>query len=306
MFRRPVSSMAALLLAVGIAARAAAQIPSTDVYLLQVQSDGDGYRLGVALNVSDREGYDNQPKFLPDGTLVYASLRDGQTDVYRYDPETRETIQVTATPESEYSPTPIPGRDAISVVRDYGEGMQQLWAFPLGGGEPERLLTHELGPIGYHAWVDAERLILFVLGEPMTLQLAEVGATEGRRLADNPGRALAAMPGGGRMSFVLKLREEEWWVGAVDPESVAMELLVRTPVGREDYAWAPDGSLWIGDGSTLRVWRAGEDGWTPVRDLAGDGVAGITRLAFDPSGEWLALVGERPAAEDETAAGEGP
>lgn len=291
----------ALLLAAAIAAPAPAQAPSTDVYLVRFEASEGLYRMGLPLNVTDRDGYDNQPQFLADGTLVYASQREGQTDIQRYDPASGTRSRLTATPESEYSPTPIPGREAISVVRDYGEGVQQLWAFPLPddagqAGPPERLLTHDLGPIGYHAWVDGKSLLLFVLGEPMTLQLAEVGAKKGKHLADDPGRGLAAMPDGRRMSFVHKPSDEEWWVCAIDPASGEIERLVPTRPGREDYAWGPDGSLWMGDGSALWVWRPGEADWRPVRDLAASGVHGITRLAFSPDGRWLALVAERPAA----------
>ena len=54
------------------------QVPSTDIFVFSV----DGSRLGKAQRVTDREGYDNQPKFLRGGTeLVYSSFRDGQTDI---------------------------------------------------------------------------------------------------------------------------------------------------------------------------------------------------------------------------------
>ena len=128
--------------------------------------DGDG--VGSPRRVTDREGYDNQPQFLPDGKgLVYSSLRDGGTDIYLYDPATEDTRVVVQTPQSEYSPTPVPGRNAISVVRDYGDLKQQLWSFPLDGDEPDLLLP-DVNPVGYHAWVDRESVILYVLGEPAT------------------------------------------------------------------------------------------------------------------------------------------
>ncbi len=90
-----------------------AQIPSTDIYLLAV----DGDEVGSPRRVTDRDGYDNQPQFLPDGnSLVYSSLRHGGTDIYLYDVATGKTRVVVQTPESVYSPTPVPGRNAISVV----------------------------------------------------------------------------------------------------------------------------------------------------------------------------------------------
>ena len=251
-----------------------AQAPSTDVWVVPLARTDSGYELGTPTNLTDREGYDNQPKFLPGGDLVYTSHRDGQTDIYLHD-VAGATRRVTATAESEYSPTPMPGGEAISVIRDYGEGAQQLWAFSLGAGEPRLLLTHEIGPIGYHAWVDSDELVLFVLGDPMTLQLAEVGATAGKWLADNPGRALAAMPDGSGMSFVHKVSDEEWWLSAVEPSSGAIRRLVKTRPGREDYAWAPDGSVWMGDGAELHSWRPGQEDWLLAADLGSAGIADI-------------------------------
>ena len=57
-----------------------------------------------------------------------------------------DAVAIVGTPQSEYSPTPVPGRDAISVVRDYGELKQQLWSFPLDGGEPQLLLP-DVNPV---------------------------------------------------------------------------------------------------------------------------------------------------------------
>ncbi len=280
------------LLFLGLAP-AFAQIPSTDIFLLKV----DGDEVGSLRRVTDRDGYDNQPQFLPDGTsLVYSSLRHGGTDIYLYDVTTGATRVVVQTPESEYSPTPVPGRNAISVVRDYGDLKQQLWSFPLDGDEPELLLP-DVNPVGYHAWVDGENVILFVLGEPATLQGARVGAGEGKVLAESPGRALARVPGSrDEMSF-LDQSGETWWITAIDPRTGATRRLAEALDGREDYAWSPDGTLWMGDDS--RLYRRLQDGdaWQQVADLDAQGIHGITRLAFSPDGNSLALVATRPPAD---------
>ncbi|MCP3981958.1 MAG: M20/M25/M40 family metallo-hydrolase [bacterium] len=286
----PAAFVASLLL---VASAAAAQIPSTDVFV--VTADGDS--IGEVRRVTDREGYDNQPQFLPDGErLVYSSLRSGGTDIRIHDLRSGEDDVLRETAESEYSPTPIPGREAISLVRDFGNQDQQLWSFPLGAGEPELLLP-DVNPVGYHAWVDEERLLLFVLGEPMTLQLAAVGPGRGSVLADSPGRALARIPGSREMSFVDK-STEPWRVMALDPDGGTIRALFETIGGREDYAWAPDGTLWMADDS--RLYRRGpknDSVWSEVADLDGEGIRGITRLTFSPDGKRLAIVGQRPPAD---------
>ncbi|NIM02377.1 MAG: M20/M25/M40 family metallo-hydrolase [Acidobacteria bacterium] len=270
-----------------------AQAPSTDIFVFPV----NGTEIGEGQRVTDREGYDNQPKFLSNGTtLVYSSLRDGQTDIYRHDLGSGESSVVLTTEQSEYSPTPVPGTGKISLVRDYGELKQQLWSVDLESGE-ETLLLPDINPVGYHAWTNDGALILFVLGEPHTLQFAEIGPGPGTLLADSPGRGLARIPGQDRMSYVDKTRDE-WWLTAIDPRTGETERLIATPAGREDYAWAPDGSIWIGDDSRLLRWTpGGESGWQRVADLDARGVYEITRVTFSEDGTRLAVVGRRPPAD---------
>ncbi|HVS13400.1 MAG TPA: hypothetical protein VMV46_05735, partial [Thermoanaerobaculia bacterium] len=272
--------------------------PATDITVLVVDPARDPPAIGEATRVTDRERYDNQPAFLADGSLLYtAAGDDGATDILRWDPATGDVAQVVATPQSEYSPTAIPGRDAISVVRDYGNQDQQLWSFPLrpglpGGGEP-RLLLPDVNPVGYHAWIDAERLLLFVLGEPPTLRLARVGPGPGEVLATHPGRALARLPGGPEVLFVQKVSEQDWWLTAIDVDARTRRRLARMAPPHEDYAAAPDGALWTGRGSRLLRFMPGRDAdWVAVADLAAYGIVGITRLAFDADGTRLAVVHE--------------
>ncbi len=291
------SHLAAVCLSLSLGTSLAfGQAPSTDVFVLPV----DGSTVGAPQRITDREGYDNQPRFLPDASaLVYSSIGDDGTSVIRvYDLVSGESDVLASVDESLYSPTPIPGREAISVVRDYGDLVQQLWAFPLDGGEPELLLP-DVNPVGYHAWAGPESLILFVLGEPATLQSAKIGPGAGTVLAESPGRALGRIPGSSEMSYVDKSSADEWWLKAIDPTTGAARRLTATLSGREDYAWAPDGAVWMGDDSRLYRWHPEVGEWQLVADLAEEGIHGITRLAFSADGSRLALVAQRPAAESD-------
>lgn len=269
--------------------------PSTDIVLL----DRAGLESGAPTlrSVTDRDGYDNQPNFLPDGRLVYSSMSDdGSTDIQVFDPIKGTTEIVADLDESLYSPTPIPNgvqvqHPAVSVIRDYGNQVQQLWSLPLDGGAPE-LLQDTINPIGYHAWIDDERLLLFVLGNPQTLQIGSVGGAEGDVVHGSPGRALARVPtdawGDGLMSF---LHAPPGVDGAslfvIDPATRAVRSLVQLPPGVQDVAWAPDGTLWLGTGSQLRSWDGST--WSTF-DVGPLGIDGITRLAWSPDGDHLALV----------------
>src|ERR1700682_5530865 len=91
--------------------------PASDIFIIDVTDKGGQMKLSQPLKITNWVGYNNQPSFLPDGNVLYASIRDKQADIYRYDVRSRTTTQVTNTPESEFSPTLTPDGKSISVVR---------------------------------------------------------------------------------------------------------------------------------------------------------------------------------------------
>lgn len=276
--------------------------PSTEIYLVEVKITGASILFGQPVNVTKRPGYDNQPHFLPDGkSFVYTRIDDdGQADIWAYDLKKKVARAVIETAKtSEYSPTPMPGENALSVIRVEADGeTQRLWRFPMGGGEPEVLLP-DIKPVGYHAWTDDKNLALFVLGEPHTLQAARRGPGVGKTLAGDIGRALHRVPGSPMASFVHKEGDGNWHIKKADLASGEMEILAKTRPGREDFTWLTEDYLLMGDGSTLYIARPGED-WKVAADFKDAGLSDISRIAVHPEGDWVAFVavpGERPATE---------
>lgn len=295
--------LATLLLGAAAAGQAP---PATDVWLLPLDPSS-GSPAAAPLRVTDRDGYDNQPAFDPTGGLLYTSERDGQTDIYRYDLESGDTVRVTATPESEYSPTPIPGRREISVVRVEADERQRLWSFGADGGEPTLLLP-DVEPVGYHAWQADGSLVLFVLGEPPTLHLVEPEGDTAAPVADNVGRSLQPIPGTPRFSFLQRTpgaeaeavegveeaeTERGWRIRSLDTVSGEIAELGLPVRGSQDLAWTPDGRMVMAAGSMIWVRGPDEPEWAPLIDLQGAGLSEITRLAASPDGAWLALVAAR-------------
>jgi hypothetical protein len=162
----------------------------------------------------------------------------------------------------------------------------------MNGGEPTVILER-VKPVGYHAWADENTLALFVLGNPNSLQLADVRTGTADTIATSIGRSLHRIPGSRIVSFVRKVSPTEWWIESLDVGTRRTARLVRLPEGVEDYAWLPDGSVICGRGSLLVRWsgKAGDD-WLPIADLASGGVKGITRVAVSPRGDRIAFVAE--------------
>jgi hypothetical protein len=262
---------------------------STDIYLAPLSVQNGRPVVGTPVNVTNRPGYDNQPSFTPDSrAILYTSTReDGQSDIYRIDVATKAIARVTSTPESEYSATVMPGGTRFSVIRVEHDSTQRLWSFALDGSDP-RLVLQNLKPVGYHAWIDADNLTLFVLGNPNALVHADVRTQKADTLARRIGRSLAPLPGGGGFSFVRQdstsVLVSATWPGFVTHDLVAL------PRGSQDIAWISPAIVMTGDGSRLLAWTKGTAQWDGVADLGVAGLTAISRLAVSPDGHWLAIV----------------
>lgn len=268
--------------------------PATDIYLADLRVAQGRITVGPPVNVTMRPGYDNQPFFLPDGrAFLYTSIReDSQADIYRYDIDMKTSVRLTATHESEYSPTPLPDGSGFSVVRVEADSTQRLWAFDLAGSRP-RLVLDSIKPVGYHAWADAHTLVLFVLGSPSTLQIADAGvpAARGEVFAKDIGRSLQRIPGRASVSFVQRDSVAGAALEELDVPRRRVRMLVKVPAGADFFAWTPGGIVLTASGTKLYQWDSRRGGaWEQVADLTAAGLSSVTRLAVSPEGDRLAIV----------------
>ena len=89
--------------------------PDTEVFLAKFNAQGTSMKLSDLKNISLNEGYDNQPSFPDNNTLLYAATRNKQTDILIYDLNTGRKKWLSDSPGgSEYSPLKIPSKNAIS------------------------------------------------------------------------------------------------------------------------------------------------------------------------------------------------
>lgn len=253
----------------------------------------------LVAQVTDREGYDNQPAFTLDSqALLFSSDRDGgQVDLFRYEIADGSLKNLTQSAhENEFSPQPW-GPDHFAYVLQEGSPYQHLWHRPWSGGEAARGLTSYV-PVGYYTRNDTGvlfwgRYAYSLFFEPAGAEVGP-GAGESLFVINQAGRSIHAIPGQPRFSFVHKQGNWNWVIKTFDPETRAIAPLVSISASNEDYCWTPEGILITADGTSLLQFRPGQDEfWEPLVELKAPGLNVGGRCAVSPDGRYFALVHQR-------------
>jgi hypothetical protein len=161
--------------------------------------------------------------------------------------------------------------------------------------EPASELLTNINPVGYHAWVDNNRVMLFVLGEPQTLQLADIQQQTSRVLDQNIGPSLFAIPGSALMSYTASIGEGEeiqWQLKSYHPQTGQITVLTTLPKGAYYYAWSGNGYAIAAVGSILLQWdkTSSDKGWQPFANVTDTCPKGVTRLTANSQNTKIALV----------------
>ena len=266
--------------------------PSTDLWLAKIVNGIPG----APVRISQGNGYNNQPHFSEDGSVIYYTREmpvdgaDSQTDIAAFDIATSSTTMVNNTPQSEYSPTPIPARNALSVIQADLNQKQYLYAIDIVSGNMELLLP-DVEPVGYHAWFGDQEVAMFILGDSMTLQTARLNTTGTSMVADNIGRSIRKSPGSNEILFVDKNREP-WRIAAYNPDTMETRDVMPLFPASEDFTVDANGDYWTGNGSRLYKRSPGQDRWELMADYSISGISHISRLAINLDSMQIALVSD--------------
>ena len=87
---------------------------NSEVYLFDIKNTDGELSLASKKNVSNNNGYDNQPSFYNDNLLTFVSTRNNQTDIATFNIRDNALSFVSNTPNGgEYSPLKIPNSAEI-------------------------------------------------------------------------------------------------------------------------------------------------------------------------------------------------
>ena len=269
----------------------------SDIYLTDFFVFEGLHYLSNLENITNRVTfYDNQPAFTPDSrsilyTAAYGDGNQEQTEIHRYYLSSRRITRITRTNESEYSATPIPNDRAITVVRVEADSVQHLWRMTLEGMDAE-LVLRDIAPVGYHVWGNEETVLLFILGNPPTLRVADVTNGQAQVVAENIGRSLHRIPNRNAWSFVQRVSDDEAWINEVNIGTREVSRIIRALDGGEFHAWTPEGVLLMASGGQIFQWDPELDrDWRRIANLNHMGLT-FSRIAVSPDGTKIAIVGQ--------------
>ena len=263
-------------------------------------------------NITNREGYDNQPYFSIKRSGLYytAMLKKGETtqsDTMFYDFKSKKTHNVTNTENvSEYSPTEIEGKNALSMIIVEPDGTQRLWSTELTNNNTlskQTLINEKIKPVGYHAWGKKDDLILFVLGEPMTLQyVTSPNQPKADVIAKGIGRSLRYNAGKDLFTFTVGTTDNQQILRQFDANQthkmLAVKSLTQLPKDSEYYTWLNAETLLSATGTEIQQWqysshitgKKNKRSWALFADVSDYCNTKATRLAVNDQGSKIAFV----------------
>lgn len=301
---RAIFNYLTLLLTISIAYPSVCQLPSTNIYCFDMEKFGDQMEFKNAkfLTGFNPKGYNNQPQWVNNNELyisVQTPFDTNQTEIYSLSLLNNTLTQVTATHESEYSPTLMPDRKNISCIRADAtrQGTQRLWTYPMDRGNIGRDLLTLHQDIGYHCWISDKKLALFIVnGQNNYLKIVNVDDQSSIQLSGGIGRSMARLSDG-KLVFVQKATPQTWYIKTMDLSSYMSEIVVETLPGSEDFALLPDGTFLMGSGSKLYSYKMGnpEKQWFEIADLSKYGLFNIKRLAVSRENDKIAIVNDMGA-----------
>ncbi len=280
---------------------AAQSLPRTQVHCFDVEKFGDQITLKNPkyLTTFNQYGYNNQPFWMNNNELylsVMTRIDTFQTDIYSLSFLNNSLTRITATPESEYSPTLMPDRKHFSCVRVDANrsATQRLWSYPIDRTDAGREILPLHQSIGYHFWLTEKKLALFVInGTVNYLKLVNVDDQSAIQLTQGIGRSFGKLPDG-RLAFIQKATKETWYIRALDPITNNMTTVIATLPNSEDFVLMPDGTFLMGHQGKLYAYRFGEPQaeWHEIADLSTLGINSIRRMAINRDLDRIAIVSD--------------
>lgn len=265
---------------------------NTEVHLFDIKNTDGNLELANHRNVSNNEGYDNQPYFYNDNQLLFVSTRNSQTDIASYNIRDAKVKYVNSTPSGgEYSPVKIPNSKDVSAVRLDNDGKQRLYRYNFETGKSTELIKDLV--VAYYTWYDDNTVVSAVIEEDgLNLFVTDIKTRKSQKYASNVGRAFHKIPNSKLVSFIAK-EEDKWLIKSLNPLTGDIKTITQTVPNVEDMCWLIDGSILIPTANRIFKFNPEKDTrFSILKDFEDNNIQKITRITTNEVGTMLALVSE--------------
>jgi hypothetical protein len=265
-----------------------AQLPESDVWLFKIKNNQGNLILTEGSNITNRKGYDNQPRFTPDGkSILYVSIReDKQADIFRYHISKKTCEHFTTTKVSEYSPDFSPDGNYVSCVVVEEDSAQRIWLYKQDGSFYKRLNSDI--DSGYYAWYSTDTLLYYKLTEPHSLVINYFNQQPEKWICNHPSRTFKKLKG-------------DQFIYAIKDSSEISYRIYNTVIKRsneyakyksrnEDFVWNEKLGLLKSEGPQIIRYDEKLKVWLTLFDFSGYGVKKITRFMLDEHNEQIVIV----------------
>lgn len=268
---------------------AKSQLPNTDLWLFKIETDKlNASILKEPLNITNREGYDNQPSFSKDGKKIYyVSVRqDKQADIYYYELGSKMTVPFTKSKVSEYSPQISDDEKFIISVVVENDSAQRIHFVNSVTGFDEK--KFDMDSVGYYTFLNRDTVIYYKLTQPHSLRYFVKSTNEDKWLTNSPIRTFKAID---RHTLIYGTKDSArvtfytYDFLLQEAHKYAEYLSIN-----EDITWHSTLGLVKSEETKLLRFDEVKKEWLPVYDLSAFGIKKITRFAFDPKNKYLIVV----------------
>jgi hypothetical protein len=277
-----------LLFFSAVLSAAAQQFQESDIWLADIRIKPGAVYFGSIQNITNTKGYDNQPCFINDTTLLYTHIgADAQADIYCYNTKSTNISAFTQTTVSEYSAKPTPFGDQISTVVVEQDSAQRIWSYDMKGKNGKPLIPY-LDSVGYYTWLNDTCIAAFILTSPPSLQLCSSIHPYTKTIAQNIGRCLQVSVEG-NLYFTM-LKDSVRWLCTLERNG-SITPLIEFYKDVEDFVMSHNQLIFCAKGGLIYYTDNNYKlGWRLCGNFEASGVKAIYRLALSNDQKKMALV----------------
>ncbi|TVZ57111.1 hypothetical protein OD91_2417 [Lutibacter sp. Hel_I_33_5] len=262
----------------------------TEIHLFDIEKTGSEFKLKNGKNISKNPGYDNQPHFYNSNTVLFASTRNKQNDIVKYNIKTGKTAFINNTPNGgEYSPQRIPKSRDFSAVRLDTDGLQRFYKYDIKTGKSKELIADL--KVAYPMWYKKKTVIsIVIVDDNLDLMINKLKSKKNITIQKKVGRSLHKIPNSILVSYISK-QNDLWEIRSLNPKTKETKKIINSIDKKEDICWLPDGTLLLANNNKLMKFNPKTDtDWSVFHTFSKNTHKIISRILVNKKGTKLALV----------------